>query len=55
MNNVAVGMLTLVCGVYPSTTRRNGEFVLWHPDRNFFLLGKRITNGWPADLRAPSE
>ena len=40
-------------GVYPSTTRRNGEFVLWHPDRKFFLVGKRITADWLADLSVP--
>jgi BNR repeat-like domain len=42
-------------GVYPSTTRRNGEFVLWHPERKFFLLGKRITDKWLADLDVPTE
>jgi hypothetical protein len=40
-------------GVYPSTTKRNGEFVLWHPDRKFFLLGKMISEEWLADLKAP--
>ncbi|GMW03576.1 MAG: hypothetical protein AMXMBFR84_47100 [Candidatus Hydrogenedentota bacterium] len=40
-------------GVYPSVSRRNGEFVLWHPDRKFFLLGKRITDEWLADLSVP--
>jgi hypothetical protein len=30
-------------GVYPSVTNRNGQTVLWHPDRKFFLLGKKIT------------
>ncbi len=38
------------CGVYPSVTKRKGHFVLWHPDRKFFLLGKRITEEWLADL-----
>lgn len=42
-------------GVYPSATRRNGNFVLWHPDRKFFLLGKRITEEWLADLTAPDR
>ncbi len=41
------------CGVYPSVTRRSGEFVLWHPDRKFFLLGKRIPEEWLADLAVP--
>ncbi len=43
------------CGVYPSVTKRNGEFVLWHPDRKFFLLGKRITDEWLSDLRVPGR
>lgn len=30
-------------GVYPSVTNRNGNLVLWHPDRKFFLLGKKLT------------
>jgi hypothetical protein len=42
-------------GVYPSVTVRNGSFVLWHPDRKFFLLGKRITDDWLADLTVPAE
>ena len=40
-------------GVYPSVTKRQGNFVLWHPERKFFLLGKRITNAWLADLEVP--
>jgi len=40
-------------GVYPSVTKREGTFVLWHPDRKFFLLGKRITDQWLADLTVP--
>lgn len=40
-------------GVYPSTTYRNGNHVLWHPDRKFFLLGKKITPEWLADLTVP--
>jgi hypothetical protein len=42
-------------GVYPSFTSRNGVEVLWHPDRKFFLLGKRITAEWLADLGAPER
>lgn len=30
-------------GGYTSFTNRNGNNVLWHPERKFFLLGKRIT------------
>ena len=40
-------------GVYPSVTRHKGEFVLWHPERKFFLLGKRITEPWLSDLKVP--
>ena len=42
-------------GIYPSVTNRKGNFVLWHPDRKFFLLGKRITKTWLADLAVPTE
>ena len=41
-------------GVYPSMTNRRGNDVLWHPDRKFFLLGKRITREWLADLEVPA-
>ena len=40
-------------GVYPSITNRDGNDVLWHPDRKFFLVGKRITQEWLADLTVP--
>ena len=36
-------------GVYPSVTNRKGNSVLWHPDRKFFLLGKKITEQWLAE------
>ena len=42
-------------GVYPSMTHRNGNDVLWHPERKFFLLGKRITSAWLDDLEVPAE
>jgi len=42
-------------GVYPSLTTRDGENVLWHPDRKFFLVGKRITDEFLADLHVPSR
>jgi hypothetical protein len=41
-------------GVYPSATNRQGNFVLWHPDRKFFLLGKKITPAFLADLTVPA-
>lgn len=40
-------------GVYPSLTGRKGNNVLWHPDRKFFLLGKKITSDHLSDLRIP--
>ena len=42
-------------GVYPSFTTRKGNNVLWHPERKFFLLGKRITDEFLADLRVPTK
>ncbi len=42
-------------GVYPSFTSLGGNEVLWHPDRKFFLLGKRITSEWLADLKVPEK
>lgn len=40
-------------GVYSSFTTRHGNHVLWHPDRKFFLVGKRITKEFLADLVVP--
>jgi len=40
-------------GVYSSFTNRGGNDVLWHPDRKFFLLGKRVTTEWLSDLHVP--
>jgi hypothetical protein len=55
-DGVGIGPLKRIdIGVYPSVTRRQGRFVLWHPDRKFFLLGKRITPEWLADLEVPLE
>ncbi|UCD30564.1 MAG: exo-alpha-sialidase [Planctomycetota bacterium] len=42
-------------GVYPSLTTRGGNNVLWHPDRKFFLVGKKVTNEFLADLKAPKK
>ncbi|MCX6377208.1 MAG: sialidase family protein [Armatimonadetes bacterium] len=53
-DGMGIGPLNrLDIGVYPSVTNRKGDFVLWHPDRKFFLLGKRITSEWLSDLRVP--
>ena len=40
-------------GVSSSFTTRNGENVLWHPDRKFFLLGKRVTDEFLDDMVVP--
>jgi hypothetical protein len=40
-------------GVYTSFTSRDGNNVLWYPDRKCFLLGKRITDEFLADLKVP--
>jgi hypothetical protein len=40
-------------GVYTSFTARKGNNVLWHPDRKCFLLGKKITDEFLADLVVP--
>ena len=56
MDNDGVGigpMERIDLGVYSSMTHRDGNDVLWHPDRKFFLLGKRITREWLADMAAP--
>lgn len=47
--------LTYDIGVYSSFTSRGGENVLWHPDRKFFCVGKRITAAFLADLAVPAE
>ncbi len=40
-------------GTYSSLTERQGDRVLWYPDRKHFLLGKRVTNEWLDDLVVP--
>jgi hypothetical protein len=42
-------------GVYSSFTTRGGNNVLWHPDRKFFLVGKRITDALLASLQVPTK
>jgi hypothetical protein len=41
-------------GIYTSLTTRKGANVLWYPDRKFYLLGKRITPEFLADLKVPA-
>jgi hypothetical protein len=40
-------------GVYSSFSTRKGNNVLWHPERKFFLVGKKITAEFLADMRVP--
>jgi len=40
-------------GLYSSFTTRGGNNVLWHPDRKFFLVGKKITAEFLAGLAVP--
>ncbi len=40
-------------GVYTSFSTRKGNNVLWHPERKFFLLGKKITPEFLAGLTVP--
>ncbi len=55
-DGVGIGPLNRIdIGVYCSVTKRAGNFVLWHPDRKFFLVGKRITEEWLADLEVPKD
>jgi hypothetical protein len=41
-------------GVYTSFTTRKGNNVLWHPDRKFYLVGKKITPAFLTDLKVPA-
>jgi hypothetical protein len=55
-DGVGIGPLQRVdIGSYGSFTTRNGNNVLWYPDRKFFLLGKRITPEFLSDLKPPIE
>ena len=40
-------------GVYSSFTNRGGNNVIWHPDRKFFLVGKKVTADFLSDLTVP--
>ncbi len=42
-------------GLYSSFTTRHGRDVLWHTDRKCFLVGKRITPDFLADLKVPAR
>lgn len=53
-DGVPIGPLQrLECGVYCSFMRLGDDWVLWHPDRKFFLVGKKITEEFLADLKVP--
>ena len=40
-------------GVYTSFTTKGGNNVLWDCDRKFYLIGKRVTDAFLADMRVP--
>jgi hypothetical protein len=42
-------------GVYTSFTTVGGNNVLWDCDRKFFLIGKRVTDGFLSDLVVPNR
>jgi len=42
-------------GVYSSFTGRSSNYVLWHPDRKCFLVGKKVAAEFLADLKAPEN
>ena len=42
-------------GTYTSFSTRNGENILWYPDRKCFLLGKKITNEFLEGLIVPGS
>jgi len=49
LNEQGAGSLSM----YASFTNRHGNDVLWYPDSKFFLLGKRITQAFLADMHVP--
>ena len=56
MDNDGVGIgpkQRIDIGGYTSFTTRGGNNVLWHPERKFFLLGKKITDEFLNDLIVP--
>ena len=55
-HGVGVGPEELVwLAQYSSLTERNGRRVYWYPDRKHFLLGRRITDEWLADMFVPKS
>lgn len=56
MDNAGVGLGPLKrvdIGGYTSFTTRDGKNVLWHPERKFFLLGRKITPEVLSGLEVP--
>jgi hypothetical protein len=39
--------------MYASLTEWKGDRVFWYPDRKHFLLGRKITDAWLAQLQVP--
>jgi len=42
-------------GVYCSFTTKDGNNVLWHCDRKCFLVGKKVTDAFLADMKVPEQ
>lgn len=51
----AGGRANVEIGLYSSFTSRKGNDVFWHSDRKFFLVGKRITPEFLADMKVPEK
>jgi hypothetical protein len=49
------GMGRTDLAMYASMTFRDGEPVLWYPERKFFLLGKRLPLAWLAEMEVPAR
>lgn len=45
---------TCEIATYPSLTEKDGERILWYPDRKFFLLGKLLPDELLSGLPVPS-
>ncbi len=41
---------TASIAMYPSLTEKDGERILWYPDRKHFLLGKKVPDEWLREL-----
>jgi len=49
------GMGRTDLAMYASMTFRDGEPILWYPERKFFLLGKKLPMAWLAEMDVPAK